>query len=144
MIPIMFIKTVSGAKEPKKAFVTDSGFDLCTPSEFTILPGEVHCAFTGIKIKLPPGWEGQIRPKSGLANRNGITVLNAPGTIDEGYRGEIGVILINHSKVEHTFKAGDMIAQFVPVQRAPGICFVEQHSLDETDRGEGGFGSTGK
>ncbi len=97
---------------------------------------------TGIKIQLPPNTEAQIRPKSGLALKKGITVLNTPGTVDEGYRREIGVILINHSDTTYNVETGQKIAQMVimPVVR---VAIEEVQSLDETARGEGGFGSTG-
>jgi len=97
---------------------------------------------TGLVINLPPLYEAQVRPRSGLALKNGITVLNTPGTIDSGYRGEIGVILMNHSDTDFAVNTGDRIAQLViaPVTQ-PTI--VEADEVDVTDRGEGGFGSTG-
>jgi dUTP pyrophosphatase len=97
---------------------------------------------TGLALELPPGYEAQIRPRSGLAARNGVTVLNAPGTVDWDYRGELGVILINLGEAPFTARDGDRIAQLViaPVARAR---LVEAASLSETERGEGGLGSTG-
>jgi dUTP pyrophosphatase len=97
---------------------------------------------TGLALEIPPGYEAQIRPRSGLAARNGVTVLNAPGTVDSDYRGELGVILINLGEEPFTARDGDRIAQIViaPVVRAR---MVEAASLSETERGEGGFGSTG-
>ncbi|MDR2741681.1 MAG: dUTP diphosphatase [Treponema sp.] len=97
---------------------------------------------TGLILEIPAGYEGQVRPRSGLAFRHGITVLNSPGTIDSDYRGEVSVIIINLGNEEFTVKDGDRIAQLVvaPVYRAP---FVEAKELSETDRGAGGFGSTG-
>lgn len=105
-------------------------------------PGERTLAPTGLAFALPPGWEAQVRPRSGLAAKQGITCLNAPGTIDADYRGEVKVILINHGLETVTFKRGDRIAQivFAPVYQA---AFEEVDTLDETERGEGGFGSTG-
>ena len=97
---------------------------------------------TGLALELPPGYEAQIRPRSGLAAQNGVTVLNAPGTVDSDYRGELGVILINLGQEPFTARDGDRIAQIViaPVARAR---MLEAASLSETERGEGGFGSTG-
>lgn len=99
---------------------------------------------TGIAIELDPGFEAQVRSRSGLALKNGVTVLNAPGTIDSDYRGEIGVILINHGENEFVVKDGDRIAQLViaPVSKATFV-FVGDEELSETKRGDGGFGSTG-
>ena len=97
---------------------------------------------TGIAISLPVGFEAQVRPRSGLAAKKGITVLNAPGTVDSDYRGEIKVILINHSDEPFTIKDGDRIAQMV-IARHESASFEEVTSLDETERGAGGFGSTG-
>jgi dUTP pyrophosphatase len=97
---------------------------------------------TGLALEIPPGYEAQIRPRSGLAARNGVTVLNAPGTVDSDYRGELGVLLVNLGQEPFTARDGDRIAQIViaPVTRA---LIVEAASLSETERGEGGFGSTG-
>ncbi len=98
---------------------------------------------TGLVMLLPPGYEAQVRPRSGLALKNGITVLNAPGTIDAGFRGEIGVILFNTTEVDYIVHIGDRIAQLViaPVTQVEP---VEANEIDETTRGAGGFGSTGK
>ena len=108
----------------------------------TLKPGERFMTPTGIAIALPPGWEAQMRPRSGLAAKNGVTCLNAPGTIDADYRGELKVILINHSNEDFVIKRGDRIGQMViaPIWQA---VFEEVDALDETDRGAGGFGSTG-
>jgi dUTP pyrophosphatase len=97
---------------------------------------------TGLRISLPVGYEAQVRPRSGLAAKSGITVLNSPGTIDSDYRGEVKVILINHSDVPFTINDGDRIAQMV-IARHETACFEVVASLDETVRGTGGFGSTG-
>ncbi len=112
-------------------------------SEPVILqPGERHMVPTGIAIALPPGWEAQMRPRSGLAAKHGIACVNAPGTIDADYRGELKVILINHGAEDFTINRGDRIGQMViaPVWQAR---FEEVEELDETARGQGGFGSTG-
>lgn len=105
-------------------------------------PGERALVPTGLVLELPPGYEAQVRPRSGLADRCGVTVLNAPGTIDNGYRGEVCVLLVNHGAGPFNIRRGDRIAQLViaPVVRAN---VVEVESLSDTGRGEGGFGSTG-
>ncbi|MDA9972272.1 dUTP diphosphatase, partial [Flavobacteriaceae bacterium] len=97
----------------------------------------------GLKIALPEGYEAQVRPRSGLAAKHGITVLNAPGTIDADYRGEIGVILVNLSNDAFTIQPGERIAQLVVAQYSQ-VSWQPTTNLEETDRGEGGFGSTGK
>ncbi|MEQ8440921.1 MAG: dUTP diphosphatase [Alphaproteobacteria bacterium] len=105
-------------------------------------PGESTIVPTGLRIALPPGYEAQVRPRSGLAAKNGVTVLNSPGTVDSDYRGEVGVILINHGREPFTIERGMRIAQMVlaPVVH---IAWAESDSLDDTARGGGGFGSTG-
>lgn len=122
-----------------------AGLDLvaATDGRSVLAPGARELIPTGIAIALPPGYEAQVRPRSGLAARHGVTVLNSPGTIDADYRGEIGVILINLSDSEFAISRGDRIAQMViaPVVQA---AVVEVETLDETARGEGGFGSTGR
>ena len=108
-----------------------------------LLPGERASIPTGLRIELPEGYEAQVRPRSGLAIRHGVTILNAPGTIDSDYRGEIRVLLINHGQEAFTIEPGDRIAQIVvaPVSR---IFWQQAGSLEESARGEGGFGSTGR
>ena len=108
----------------------------------TLAPGERFMVPTGIAIALPPGWEAQMRPRSGLAAKHGIACVNAPGTIDADYRGELRVILINHGTEDFTINRGDRIGQMViaPVFQA---VYEEVDELDETARGTGGFGSTG-
>jgi dUTP pyrophosphatase len=124
-----------------------AGLDLCAAvaedSPLVLLPGQRELVPTGLMIALPPGYEAQIRPRSGLAAKHGITVLNAPGTIDADYRGEIGVLLINHGEVPFPIRRGERIAQMViaAVARAE---LVTATSLSETERGSGGFGSTGR
>ena len=108
----------------------------------TIMSGETALIPTGIKVRLPPNHEMQIRPRSGLAAKYGVTVLNTPGTIDEDYRGEIGVILINHGKSDFVVHRGDRIAQAV-VAAVAHPTITEADYLDATERGEGGFGHTG-
>lgn len=121
-----------------------AGMDIRAALEksITLKPGERTLVPTGLQMAIPEGYEAQIRPRSGLAIRNGITMLNSPGTIDSDYRGEIKVIAINHSDEDFTIEHGDRVAQMVI---APVIQFPvkEVDDLDSTDRGEGGFGSTG-
>lgn len=130
------------AKVPFYAHKGDAGLDLFSVDNTTINPMERKLIHTGIQIQLPSNTEAQIRPRSGLALKNGITVLNTPGTIDEGYRGEIGIILINLSNeifiVEKNMKIAQMVIKPVII---PEI--EEVSELNETIRGEGGFGSTG-
>lgn len=121
-----------------------AGMDIRAALEQTIVlqPGERTLIPTGLQMALPHGYEAQIRPRSGLAIRNGITMLNSPGTIDADYRGEVKVIAINHGQEAFSVNHGDRIAQMViaPIVQLP---IKEVQQLDETDRGEGGFGSTG-
>jgi dUTP pyrophosphatase len=112
-------------------------------SPLTLAPGQRALVPTGLTIALPPGYEAQVRPRSGLAAKHGITVLNAPGTVDADYRGEIGVLLINHGEAPFAIRRGERIAQMViaAVARAE---FVAATELSATERGSGGFGSTGR
>src|SRR5205814_1413150 len=111
--------------------------------EITLAPGERRLVPAGIAIALPQGYEAQLRPRSGLAARHGVTLLNSPGTVDADYRGEIKVILINHGSDDVAIRRGERIAQMVvaPVAKA---CWEEKANLDETPRGDEGFGSTGR
>lgn len=127
---------------PSCAHEGDAGLDLYSIEELEINPGETALIKTGIKIELPNQTEAQIRPRSGLALKFGITVLNTPGTIDEGYRGEIGVILINHGKNSFIVEKGMKVAQMV-VKPVWKVDVVEVEELSSSERGEGGFGSTG-
>lgn len=132
----------SSRELPSYATFGASGMDLPATEEVTINPGEWTSVGTGLYIELPPGYEGQIRPRSGLALKWGVTVLNAPGTVDSDYRGEIRVILINHGKDPFHIEVGDRIAQLVITPVARGKLHVADE-LSATRRGEGGFGSTG-
>ena len=127
---------------PAYAHPSDAGMDVRSVEDLAIAPGKRALVRTGLVMMLPPLYEAQVRPRSGLALKSGITVLNTPGTIDSGYRGEVGVVLINLGQEEFKVAKGDKIAQLViaPVTQ-PEI--VEASDVDETDRGEGGFGSTG-
>jgi dUTP pyrophosphatase len=129
---------------PKSASKYASGIDLHSAQNelIEIGPGERKLISTGIKIALPPGYEAQVRPRSGLAISYGITVLNSPGTIDADYRGVIKVILINHGKEKFYVNRGDRVAQLV-IQKVFQPLLIEIKKLDNTRRGEGGFGHTG-
>ena len=131
--------------ELKKAHSSDAGYDLMAWIEIPreLLPGEHALIPAGFKMALPVGYEAQIRPRSGLALKKGITVLNAPGTIDADYRGEVGVVLINHGTNRVTITPGMRIAQMVIAQVEDSEIEVVE-KLDETDRGSGGFGSSGE
>ena len=126
------------------AYATDgaAGMDVLSAESVTIRPGQRHAVATGLSVAIPQGYEIQVRPRSGLAFKHGITVPNTPGTIDSDYRGELKVLLINHGTDDFAIERGDRVAQLVlaPVTQA---AWEEVDELDETDRGEGGFGSTG-
>lgn len=129
---------------PAYATGLSAGMDLRAflPEPVVLAPGAYALIPTGLHIELPAGYEAQVRPRSGLAAKNGVTVLNAPGTIDADYRGEIKVILINHSTEPFTIHSGDRIAQMI-VARYEKVDWLPADSLSDTDRGEGGFGHTG-
>ena len=127
---------------PSYAREGDAGLDLFAVKAMVIEPGKSALVPTGIAIELPSGTEAQVRPRSGLALKHAITVLNTPGTVDEGYRGEVGVILINHGATAFTVEAGMKIAQMVVSPRIQ-VAVVEVPELSDTQRGAGGFGSTG-
>lgn len=136
-------KLSDGAKIPTRAYPGDAGLDLYSTEELDLYPGERALVGTGIAVHIPHGYVGLIHPRSGLAGKHGITVLNTPGTIDAGYHGEIKVILYNSSDRPYDVNIGDRIAQLV-VQEVVLADFEEVDGLDETDRGENGFGSSGK
>ena len=142
----MKIKVVNRGHQPLPAYATaqSAGMDLrANISEPVVLrPMERKLIPTGLFIALPPGYEAQVRPRSGLALKRGITVLNAPGTIDADYRGEVGVLLINLSAEDFVVNDGERIAQMVIARHENGE-FIEVEALDETDRGAGGYGHTG-
>lgn len=144
---ILKIKKLENGKDlplPKYETAGSAGMDLLAAIDepMVIKPGEIKLVKTGISISLERGFEVQVRPRSGLALKNGITVLNSPGTVDSDYRGEVCAILINHSQVDFTITRGMRIAQVV-IARHEQAEIVEVESLDETARGSGGFGSTG-
>ncbi len=134
-----------GLPLPRYATAHAAGADLVAALEEPVVlaPGERVAVPTGLVLEIPTGWEGQVRPRSGLALRHGLTVANAPGTIDADYRGEVKVLLVNLGNEPVTIARGERIAQLViaPVARAG---FLEAESLEATDRGPGGFGSTGR
>ena len=140
------IKVVNQSNHPLPEYATDhsAGLDLRAnlDSPIVLKPLERTLVPTGMFIELPQGHEAQIRPRSGLAFKNGITVLNSPGTIDADYRGEVGVILINLSQENFTIRSGDRIAQMI-IAKYEKAAFVESIELAESERGAGGFGHTG-
>lgn len=142
MSPVVLVTLSKEATAPRYQTQGSAGLDLCSAIPFSLEPMERMLVPTGLRISVPDGYEAQVRPRSGLALRHGISMVNSPGTIDSDYRGEVGVLLINLGKEAVEFKQGDRIGQLVisPVARAQ-IVIVEV--LDETERGEGGFGSTG-
>jgi len=135
-------KLTDSATVPSYAHTGDAGLDLHAADSYRLSPGEAKLIRTGLAIELPPNTEAQVRPRSGLAINHQVTVLNSPGTIDEGYRGELGVILINHGKTLFEIQEGMKIAQLVvkPIFRVE-VEVVDE--LSDTKRGQGGFGSTG-
>lgn len=143
-ISIPILRLPHGADLPLPAYATDgaAGMDVVAAENLTLSPGARHAVATGFAMAIPLGYEVQVRPRSGLALKYGITCLNTPGTIDSDYRGEVKVILANLGSEPFEIKRGDRIAQLVPapVQKAT---LNEVASLDETARGSGGFGSTG-
>ncbi len=131
---------------PQKMTVGSSGSDVCAAitENITLQPQERILVPTGFCFEIPHGFEVQVRPRSGLAWKHGITVLNTPGTIDSDYRGEVKVILINLGTEPFTLERGERIAQVVPMTIASDLNFAEKDSLSDTDRGAGGFGHTGQ
>jgi dUTP pyrophosphatase len=129
---------------PKRATEDAAGFDLraCVDDDLQILPGARALVPSGLAIQLPVGYEAQVRPRSGLAIKHGLTLLNSPGTIDADYRGEIAAVMINLGAEAVTIRRGDRIAQLI-VQMLPRVRFQEVTDLSETARGAGGFGHTG-
>jgi len=146
-IPVRVVVLPHGAGLPLPHYATpdSDGCDLrAAVSEPLVLePGQRFAVPTGLKLAIPPGFEGQVRPRSGLTLRKGVTVANAPGTIDADYRGELKVLLVNLGQEPAVIERGDRIAQFV-VAPVVQLEWEATETLDDTDRGEGGFGSTGK
>ena len=145
MIRIQLMRLPHGEGLPLPAYASSgaAGLDVVAAEELTLEPGQRHAVATGFAIAIPDGYEVQVRPRSGLALKHGITCLNTPGTIDSDYRGEVKVILANLASEPFEIRRGERIAQLVP---APVLKadFVEVAALEETERGSGGFGSTGR
>ncbi|MEM1127237.1 MAG: dUTP diphosphatase [Bacteroidota bacterium] len=146
IVPIVVLPHGEGLSRPHHATPLSAGMDLraALPADVPMVlePGERALVPTGLQIAIPPGHEGQVRPRSGLAVRHGITVLNSPGTIDADYRGECKVLLINHGQDPFVIERGERIAQLV-IARHARVSWRTQEELEATERGAGGFGSTG-
>jgi dUTP pyrophosphatase len=127
---------------PKRAHEDDAGIDLRSKEDLILLPSEIKVVGSGMHIELPRGYEAQVRPRSGLAAKHGITVLNSPGTVDAGYTDEVGVILMNCGNKTFTIMRGDRIAQMV-INQLPDVQFTRKASFAESDRGDSGFGESG-
>jgi dUTP pyrophosphatase len=144
VVPVERLPHAAGLDLPAYATAQSAGVDLvaAVAEAVTVEPGAWRLIPTGLRIALPDGWEAQVRPRSGLALKHGVTLLNSPGTIDADYRGEVGVILINHGRAPFRVERGMRVAQLVlaPVQR---VAWREVDGLEETARGTGGFGSSG-
>ena len=145
MIEIKYTRLPHGEGLPLPEYASEhaAGLDIVSAEDLVLDPGRRHAVATGFAIEIPHGYEVQVRPRSGLAIKHGITCLNAPGTIDSDYRGEVKVILANLGLEPFEIRRGERIAQLIPaaVLRAH---FIEAHELAETARGSGGFGSTGR
>jgi dUTP pyrophosphatase len=136
------IKVESSELMPSKATVGSAGFDLKARKTVDIPPNDWRLIPTGVYLELPQGYEAQIRPRSGLALKYGVTVLNGTGTIDSDYRGEVGVILVNHSPHYFHVEKGMRIAQMI-IQKLPDVELIPTVNISDTERSDGGFGSTG-
>lgn len=149
-VPVHILSHGAGLDLPAYATAHAAGLDLRAAipegEAWTLSPGERRLVPTGLTMAIPEGFEGQVRPRSGLALKHGITVLNAPGTIDADYRGEVAVLLINHGDGAFDLKRGERVAQliFAPVTRAAWEAAEHLDALGVTTRGEGGYGSTGR
>lgn len=145
MLEVPALLVDPGLPLPAKAREGDAGYDLRARSAAVLAPAGGRAVVpTGVRLELPPGWAGLVLPRSGLAASNGVTVLNAPGLIDSGYRGEVAVVLVNTDRHESfTVAPGDRVAQLVVVEVAP-VAFRLVTALSESERGEGGFGHSGR
>lgn len=145
-IGVKWLAHGAGLPLPRQQTAGAAGLDLAAAiaadETLTIAPGDYAMVPTGLSIALPEGYEAQIRPRSGLAAKHGVTVLNSPGTVDSDYRGEVKILLINHGKLPYELHRGDRVAQMV-VARVGAVELVIVDELDETERGMGGHGSTG-
>jgi dUTP pyrophosphatase len=146
-VELIWLPHGQGLPLPRQQTSGAAGLDLAAAigadETISILPGDYAKVPTGLAIALPDGFEAQVRPRSGLAARHGVTVLNSPGTVDADYRGEVMVLLINHGKEPFVVRRGERIAQMV-VAPVSAVLLIEVVSLDATDRGDGGHGSTGR
>ena len=145
MIRIQIARLPHGEGLPLPAYATPgaAGMDVVAAEDINLLPGQRHAVATGFKVAVPDGYEIQVRPRSGLAFKHGVTVPNTPGTIDSDYRGELKILMINHGPDPFPVRRGERIAQLVPAA-VTQAGFDEVDELDATDRGHGGFGSTGR
>lgn len=142
-LDVRLVRLDDGLPAPSYAHPADAGADLMTTVDVRLEPGQRQLVPTGVAIALPHGYVGLVHPRSGLANRHGLSIVNTPGTVDAGYRGEVQVLLVNTDRDRAVeLRRGDRIAQLV-VQRVEQVRFVEVEALDETARGAGGYGSTG-
>lgn len=142
-VEVLISTTDDDVPLPSYAHAGDAGADLTTREAVTLVPGERRTVRTGVRIALPDGYAAFVHPRSGLATRHGVTIVNAPGTVDAGYRGEIGVTLLNTDTTESvSLEVGDRIAQLV-IQKVERARFITVDRLPGSHRGEGGFGSTG-
>lgn len=142
-LPVQVVRLDPDLPLPSYARAGDAGADLMTTRDVTLAPGERALVPTGIAIALPEGFVALVHPRSGLAVRHGLSIVNAPGTVDAGYRGEISVLLVNHDRSESvSLRRGDRIAQLV-IQRVERAAFEEVERLPASERGDGGYGSTG-
>lgn len=143
-VGISFLPHHRGLPEPTRMTEGSSGYDLCAAcsDEVIIRPGDTRMVPTGVTLSVPPGYEAQIRPRSGLALKKQIGILNSPGTVDSDYRGEVGVIIHNFGETDFTVRRGDRIAQMV-ICSLPDASLEVREELSGTARGEGGFGHTG-
>lgn len=139
------VKMVDGCEElfPRKAHEDDAAYDLRSRVDITLIPGRSTLVPAGFMLELPVGYEAQIRPRSGLALKHSLMLTNSPGTVDAGYRGEVGVIMYNAGESDFEIKRGDRIAQMV-IAKLPEVVLIQTDELSDSGRGAGGFGSTGK
>ncbi len=144
-VPILVKRLPHGEGLPLPVYATEgaAGMDVVAAEDLDLAPGARHAVSTGLSIAIPAGYEIQVRPRSGLALKHGVTVLNSPGTVDADYRGEVSVLLINHGDEPFTIRRGERIAQLV-IAAVTHANLVVVASLSSTDRGSGGFGSTGR
>lgn len=145
MTATIFFHAEEGNRDliPRKQHPDDAAYDLCAAADMVIAPGSFAAVPTGIFLEMPSNFAAQVRPRSGLALKFGVTVLNSPGTVDAGYRGEVRVVLINHGAAAFPVHRGDRIAQLL-FEELPAVELVEKAELSESARGTGGFGSTGR